>query len=78
LKAGSGGFVIAENISAAGSPATPAETVAQWAASPQLLANLMNPAFRDTGVGVVAAAPAVVGQGSGVTYTEDFGTRAAS
>jgi uncharacterized protein YkwD len=71
--AGAGEFSIGENDSAAGSPASASETVAGWASSPTALANILNPVFRDTGIGVVAAAPAVVGRAPGVTYTEDFG-----
>ncbi|HEX3874803.1 MAG TPA: CAP domain-containing protein [Solirubrobacteraceae bacterium] len=67
-----------ENIAAAsGSLATPAATVASWMASPPHRAQILNPAFRDTGIGVVAGLPRTLGMGrSGATYAEDFGTRA--
>jgi uncharacterized protein YkwD len=68
------GYAIAENIaSAGGAGATPDAIVAMWMASPEHRANILNPAFRDTGIGVVAAMPALVGSGPGATYTQDFG-----
>jgi uncharacterized protein YkwD len=69
------GFSIAENIAAAGgSGATPDAIVAMWMASPGHRANILSPAYRDTGIGVVAAMPATVGSGPGATYTQDFGS----
>ncbi len=69
-------FAIGENIDAAtGSLCTPAATVDRWMHSPAHRANILNPAFRDTGVGVAPAAPALLGRGQGATYTEDFGAR---
>jgi uncharacterized protein YkwD len=69
------GFAIAENIAAAGgSQATPDAIVALWMASPGHRANILNPAYRDTGIGVAAAMPASVGSGPGATYTQDFGS----
>ncbi len=69
------GFSIAENIAAAGgSQAAPSAIVAMWMASPEHRANILSPAYRDTGIGVVAAMPASVGQGPGATYTQDFGS----
>lgn len=69
------GFSIAENIAAAGgSQATPEAIVAMWMASPEHRANILSPAYRDTGIGVVAAMPQSVGQGPGATYTQDFGS----
>jgi len=68
---------LGENIAAAsGSLATPAASVAAWMASPPHRAQILNPAFHDTGIGVVAAVPTALGIGrSGATYAEDFGTR---
>jgi len=64
---------VAENIAAATiSGATPAATVASWMSSPGHRANILDPAFRVTGIGVAGAAPALVGTGPGATYTEDF------
>ncbi|HWH11468.1 MAG TPA: CAP domain-containing protein [Solirubrobacteraceae bacterium] len=69
------GFSIAENIAAAGgSEATPDAIVAMWMASPGHRANILSPAYRDTGIGIVAAMPASVGSGPGATYTQDFGS----
>ena len=68
------GFTIGENIAAAGgSLATPAAVVTSWMNSLEHRANILNPSFKDTGIGVVAALPAVVGSGPGATYTQDFG-----
>jgi uncharacterized protein YkwD len=68
---------LGENIAAAsGSLATPAASVAAWMHSAPHRAQILNPAFRDTGIGVVAAVPSSLGMGrSGATYAEDFGTR---
>jgi uncharacterized protein YkwD len=68
---------LGENIAAAsGSLATPAASVAAWMRSAPHRAAILNPAFRDTGIGVVAALPSTLGIGrSGATYAEDFGTR---
>ncbi|MEA2298832.1 MAG: hypothetical protein QOF77_1768 [Solirubrobacteraceae bacterium] len=69
------GFVAGENIAAAlGDRATPAATVARWMGSPEHRANILSPAFRDTGIGVAPAAPASLGSGPGATYTEEFGS----
>jgi uncharacterized protein YkwD len=69
------GYAIGENIAAAtGSEATPDAIVASWMASPEHKANILDPGFRDTGIGVVAAAPALLGGGPGATYTQDFGS----
>jgi uncharacterized protein YkwD len=65
---------IGENIAAAtGSAATPASMVKMWMNSAGHRANILNAAFRDTGIGAVAKAPALLGSGPGGTYTEDFG-----
>jgi uncharacterized protein YkwD len=65
---------IGENIAAAtGSLATPAAIVRMWMNSSGHRANILNPSFKDTGIGAVATAPALVGSGPGGTYTEDFG-----
>lgn len=67
---------LGENIAAAsGSLATPAAAVAAWMRSASHRAQILDPAFRDTGIGVVAAVPRSLGMGrSGATYAEDFGT----
>jgi uncharacterized protein YkwD len=67
------GFVVAENIAAAsGSLASPAATVRMWMSSPAHRVNILDPAYRDTGIGVAAGAASL--SPSGATYTEDFGT----
>jgi uncharacterized protein YkwD len=73
--AAAGGCAVGENIAAAMlNLATPSATVASWVASPPHLANILYARFRDTGIAVVAATPAVLGSdGVGATYTEDFG-----
>jgi uncharacterized protein YkwD len=63
----------AENIAASSAPLTPAATVGQWLSSAETRANMLNPDYRQTGVGVVNASPAAVGSSAGATYTEDFG-----
>ncbi|HEY5195677.1 MAG TPA: CAP domain-containing protein [Solirubrobacteraceae bacterium] len=78
LSAGSGGFSIAENVSASVGGGTPAATVSQWMGSPEARANILDPAMRETGIGIVDTAPGVVGTGPGVTYTEDFGATSPS
>jgi len=66
------GGVIGENIGAATlAAATPAAMVALWMRSPSHRANILNPTFSETGLGV-AAAPAVLGNHPGATYTEEF------
>jgi uncharacterized protein YkwD len=54
--------------------ATPASVVAAWMASPGHRANMLNPEFRDIGIGIVPRLPSSLGAGaSGAMYTEDFG-----
>jgi uncharacterized protein YkwD len=72
LRSGSG-YSLAENIAAAGGNASPAAIVSMWMNSPGHRDNILNPAYRDTGIGVADGLPSVVGAGSGATYTEDFG-----
>jgi uncharacterized protein YkwD len=65
-----------ENIAAAGgSLATPSATVANWMASPDHRANILDPTFEQTGMGIAPGVPAMLGiGGSGATYTQTFGT----
>ena len=73
LKAGHG-YSLGENIAAAtGSLATPAQTVNTWMNSAGHRANILNAAFRDSGIGIAPTAPALLGSGPGATYTQDFG-----
>ncbi len=54
--------------------ATPRAIVAAWMDSPGHRANILDPRFRDTGVGVVATRPSrAVRGGAGAIYTQDFG-----
>jgi uncharacterized protein YkwD len=57
---------LGENI-AAGQP-TPAQVVNAWLQSPGHCANIMNPAFRDIGIGRAQ------GGSFGIYWTQDFGT----
>jgi uncharacterized protein YkwD len=68
------GYTIGENIAAAtGDLATPQQIVTSWMNSSGHRANILNATFRDSGIGVAAAAPALLGSGPGATYTQDFG-----
>jgi uncharacterized protein YkwD len=70
LKARASWF-LGENIAwGSGSLGTPAAIVDQWMHSPPHRANILNPSFRDAGVGVAVGAPK---GGAGATYTLDFG-----
>jgi len=54
--------------------ATPAATVSAWMNSPEHRENILNGEYRETGIGVAAAAPASFAAGqAGATYTQDFG-----
>jgi uncharacterized protein YkwD len=56
--------------------ATPQAIVAAWMASPGHRANILDPRFRDTAVGVAAHLPRSLSGGqSGAVYTQDFGVR---
>jgi uncharacterized protein YkwD len=69
------GYELGENIyCATGALATPNATVNGWMSSPDHRANILNGDFRDSGIGVAPAAPALCGEGlPGATYTQDFG-----
>ncbi|HTQ68084.1 MAG TPA: CAP domain-containing protein [Solirubrobacteraceae bacterium] len=54
--------------------ATPSATVSAWMNSPEHRENILNGEYRETGMGVAAAAPASFADGqAGATYTQDFG-----
>jgi uncharacterized protein YkwD len=58
------------------SGATPQRIVEAWMASPPHRAIILEAAFRDTGVAVVARAPAIEAHGHpGATYAMEFGRR---
>jgi uncharacterized protein YkwD len=68
--AGYGDWIaVGENV--AGGYATPAEAMAAWLASPGHKANILNPAYRETGVGCAWNAASAYGY----FYVEEFGTR---
>lgn len=69
------GYTIGENI-AWGTLylATPSSIVAAWMASPEHLANILDGDYRDTAIGVAAAAPpSLAGGQAGAVYTQEFG-----
>lgn len=73
--AGAQFFEVGENIAyGTGWMATPRAIVAAWMASPGHRANILDPDFRDTGIGASAHLPASLSGGQrGAIYTEDFG-----
>jgi uncharacterized protein YkwD len=67
-------WVVGENLAwARGSAATPRRLVAAWMASPGHRRNILEPAFRDVGIGVAPGTPGAAAEG--VTVTTDFGIR---
>jgi uncharacterized protein YkwD len=75
IEGSSTAYEIGENI-AWGSlqDATPASVVAAWMASPGHRANILNPDFRDTGIGIAPHLPSSFGVGAvGAMYAQDFG-----
>jgi uncharacterized protein YkwD len=70
-----GAFTIGENIAAGGGLAgSPAAIVEDWMHSPPHRANILDPAYRDAGVGVARGYP-FGGEAGAATYTVDFGGR---
>lgn len=71
----SDGYVIGENLAwGTYQLSTPDAIVAAWFASPGHLANILETQYTETGVGVVAAVPASLGEGApGATYAQEFG-----
>ncbi len=69
------GYTLGENIAwGTLSLATPSSIVAAWIGSPEHLANILNSAYRETAVGVVAAAPASLAEGQpGAIYAQELG-----
>lgn len=66
---------LAENIAwIATAASTPAAMVSEWLGSPDHRANMLDPSFRDTGIGTALARPSAATSGAaGVDVTEDFG-----
>jgi uncharacterized protein YkwD len=68
-------YLVGENIAVGVLQlATPAAIVAAWMRSRDHRANILNPDFRDSGIGIVAQAPRRYSSGQhGATYTQQFG-----
>jgi uncharacterized protein YkwD len=75
--AGARSWTIGENLAwGTGSLATPRATVRAWMNSPGHRANILNPGFREIGIGIARGAPVHVGAAArGATYATDFGRR---
>ncbi len=71
----SAGYVIGENLAwGTLGLATPQAIVEAWIASPGHLANILEGAYRDTGIAVVPTTPPSLGEGEpGATYAQEFG-----
>jgi len=69
------GYVLGENLAwGTLGAATPEAIVSAWMASPPHRANVLNPRFRETGVGICPGLPAGRGEGQpGATYAQEFG-----
>jgi uncharacterized protein YkwD len=74
---GAASFTVGENLAwGAGPRATPRAIVRAWMHSREHRANLLDPEFRDAGIGVAAGAPARLRAGTAAgTYVADFGRR---
>lgn len=73
--AAGGRFVIGEDIGGGGGPmGSPMAIVRDWMHSPPHRENILDPHFRDFGVGVARGFP-YGGGGRAATYTVDFGAR---
>lgn len=72
-------LTIGQNIAwGTGLLSTPAQIVAQWMASPAHREIMLDGSYRDAGVAVTPAVPAVLhAPGYGATYAMEFGARAA-
>lgn len=68
------GWTVGENLAwGTGTLATPAAIMDAWMASPSHRANILTPAFRETGLAVVPGTPS--GSADGATYSDEFGVR---
>ncbi len=69
------GYEVGENIAwGTLGLATPRAIVAGWMASPAHRANILDPRYRETGIGVSPHPPASLAHGlAGAIYTQDFG-----
>jgi len=67
-------WTVGENLAwGAGSRSTPREIVTSWMHSPGHKANILNPRFREVGIGVVFDTPSR--RWTGATYTTTFGAK---
>jgi uncharacterized protein YkwD len=75
LGAGDGEYAIGENLAwGTLSLATPQAIVSAWLASPEHLANILEGAYTETGVAVIAQAPSSLAEGQqGAIYAQEFG-----
>ena len=70
------GWSLGENLYwGSGERATPAQSVEGWMNSPGHRRNMLDPRFRDIGIGIAIGAPEDVGGTPAATYTTEFGTR---
>ena len=68
-----GGWAIGENLAwGTGALATPASIMRAWMNSPGHKENILNPEYREIGIGVVAGNPSTA-TGAGATYANAFG-----
>ena len=73
---GAAHWVAGENIGAgAGGLGTPAALMTGFMNSPEHRANILDPAFREIGIGSVRGAPTLDAARNGITLTNDFGAR---
>lgn len=70
-------FTYGENIGFGdGSHATPGDIVKGWMSDAVHRSQILNPSFRDSGIGFVARTPSVFGShGRGAIITQDYGSR---
>ena len=68
-----GGWALGENLAwGTGVLATPASIMQAWMNSPGHRANILNPSYREIGIGIVTGNPARA-DGAGATYATEFG-----
>jgi uncharacterized protein YkwD len=71
-----GHWSLGENLYwGSGERATPRESVDGWMHSAGHRHNILNPGFRDIGIGIAIGAPEDVGGEPAATYTTEFGSR---
>ncbi len=69
---GAARWTIGENLAwGSGTTASPAAIVKMWMHSPEHRANILDPAYREIGIGIARGVP--TGHATGATYTTDFG-----